>query len=123
MNRILEPTCDHSIRETIKDQELLNRQFLFTIDPEDGHKRLYIKWNNQLFPIGGDLKQNYLEAGDNIEIIRETDEFGEDIIPELIRLLDDIDINTCTLSPDGDNTYNWKGTIPLGELRRTVRTA
>ena len=116
MNRILEPTCDHSIRETIKDQELLNRQFLFTIDPEDGHKRLYIKWNNQLFPIGGDLKQNYLEAGDNIEIIRETDEFGEDIIPELIRLLDDIDINTCTLSPDGDNTYNWKGTIPLGEL-------
>ena len=35
---------------------------------------------------------------------------------ETVRLADDIDINTATLSPDGHNTLNWKGTIQIGEL-------
>lgn len=192
---------------------ILNHELLFDKTQED----LYIKHNEQLIPIGGSCKQNYLEAGDNIEIYREgtgachldgengsieiikasdgeliveyhADELitraqllvkmktketlkadfelvdedwfiyraviededfklyqklsigvyvvqgvnttcvpqGVSTDPEtwsetiygmdVVRLMDDIDINTCTLSPEGNSVYNWKGTIQVGEL-------
>lgn len=109
MNRVLEPTTIHKRKDEICDTKLLNRQFLFTKDKED----FYIKYDNHLIPIGGKVKQNYLEAGDNIEIIR--DESIEHDHPEILRLLDDIYINTCELGKNTD-TYRWKGTYKIGEL-------
>ena len=109
MNRILEPTTIHERKNEICDTKLLNRQFLFTKDNED----FYIKYDDHLIPIGGKVKQNYLEAGDNIEIIR--DESIEHDHPEILRLLDDIYINTCELGKNTD-TYRWKGTYKIGEL-------
>lgn len=111
MNRVLTPTTVEKRKEEICDEQLLNRQLLFTKDKEN----LYIKYEDRLIPIGGRFKQNFLEAGDNIEIIRDEDNL-ENNTPEIVRLLDDIDINTCTLSPDGDNTYNWKGMYKIGEV-------
>lgn len=110
MNKVLEPTTTEAKKEEVK-KELLPRQFLFTRDGEN----LYIKWNDELIPIGGKCKQNYLKAGDNIEIIRE-DEEGNEINPEIVRLLDDIDINTVTLGKFSD-ALRWKGTIKIGELK------
>lgn len=109
MNRILEPTTIHERKNEICDTKLLNRQFLFTKDNED----FYIKYDDHPIPIGGKVKQNYLEAGDNIEIIR--DESTEHDHPEILRLLDDIYINTCELGKNTD-TYRWKGTYKIGEL-------
>lgn len=109
MNRVLEPTTVHERREEICNKKLLNRQFLFTKDKEN----FYIKYNDHLIPIGGRIKQNYLEAGDNIEIIR--DKSIEHDQPEILRLLDDIYINTCELGKHTD-TYRWKGTYKIGEL-------
>ena len=111
MNRVLTPTTVEKRKEEICDEQLLNRQLLFTKDKEN----LYIKYEDRLIPIGGRFKQNFLEAGDNIEIIRDEDNL-ENNTPEIVRLLDDIDINTCTLSPDGDNIYNWKGMYKIGEV-------
>lgn len=111
MNRVLEPTTTDAKKE-VANKDLLNRQFLFTKDKED----FYIKYNDKLVPIGGRYKQNYLNAGDNIEIIRDTSK--EQNQPEVVRLLDDIDINTCELGKFSD-TYRWKGTIKLGELHNS----
>lgn len=112
MNRVLEPTTTDAKKEEVANKNLLNRQFLFTKDKED----FYIKYDDKLVPIGGRYKQNYLNAGDNIEIIRDTSE--EQNQPEVIRLLDDIDINTCELGKFSD-TYRWKGTTKLGELHNS----
>lgn len=112
MNRVLEPTTTDARKEEIAEKKLLNRQFLFTKDKED----FYIKYNNKLVPIGGRYKQNYLSAGDNIEIIRDTSK--EQNHTEVVRLLDDIDINTCELGKFSD-TYRWKGTTKLGELHNS----
>ena len=109
MNRVLEPTTTDAKKEEVVNKYLLSRQFLFTKDEED----FYIKYNDKLVPVGGRYKQNYLNAGDNIEIIRDTSE--EQNQPEVVRLLDDIDINTCELGKFSD-TYRWKGTVKLGEL-------
>lgn len=110
-NRILLTTTQEELKERLRDEIMLNRELLYTKDKEN----LYIKYQNELVPIGGKLKQNYLIPGDNIEIIR-SDFEGNAISPEEIRLMDDIDVNTVTLSPDGENTLNWKGTVKLGEL-------
>ncbi len=112
MNRVLEPTTTDVKKEEVANKNLLNRQFLFTKDKED----FYIKYNDKLVPIGGRYKQNYLNAGDNIEIIRDTSK--EQNQPEVVRLLDDIDINTCELGKFSD-TYRWKGTVKLGELHNS----
>lgn len=227
MNRVLEPTTVDAKKEEIANEKLLNRQFLFTKDGEN----LYIKYNDKLIPIGGACKQNVLEAGDNLEMLRDmsgkfhldgpngsvyisnttnhslTVRYTSDVelancllsvasadgnilvervnmnlvyettdyeyvsnkkrfeyeitvshetfvaynkllvsvsirptngnyticIPqgtsgdpiswkgftygsETIRLLDDVDIDTLTLSPDDDNTYKWKGMYKIGEL-------
>ena len=112
MNRVLEPTTTDAKKEEVANKNLLNRQFLFTKDKED----FYIKYNDKLVPIGGRYKQNYLNAGDNIEIIRDTSK--EQNQPEAVRLLDDIDINTCELGKFSD-TYRWKGTIKLGGLHNS----
>ena len=226
MNRVKVPRATHARLDDAR-QDLLNHEELFDVD----HKDLYIKHQNKLVPIGGACKQNALEAGDNIEIIRDgtgkyhldgergsiwisetvdnkitvryvtntqltscylsiadikeqvlvsrlsmplvyqakdyedpvnklrfeyentvnrdyflnyrqlyiclavkgVDELEESIIPqgvktnvstwklftygsETVRLVDNVDVDTVTLSPDGDNTYKWKGTIKLGEL-------
>lgn len=111
MNRVLNPTTIDLRKEEIRDTKLLNRQVLFTADKED----FYIKYHDELIPVGGACKQNYLQAGDNIEILRE-DEEGNEIKPEIVRLLDDIGINTATLGKFSD-TIRWKGTIKIGELK------
>lgn len=226
MNRVRIPRATHARLDDAR-QDLLNHEELFDVD----HKDLYIKHQNKLVPIGGACKQNALEAGDNIEIIRDgtgkyhldgergsiwisetvdnkitvryvtntqltscylsiadikeqvlvsrlsmppvyqtkdyedpvnklrfeyentvsrdyflnyrqlyiclavkgVDELEESIVPqgiktnvstwklftygsEAVRLVDNVDVDTVTLSPDGDNTYKWKGTIKLGEL-------
>lgn len=109
MNHILTSTSSEEKLEEAKNS-ILNRVLLYEKDNEN----LYIKYNDELIPLGGSLKQDLLEAGDNIEFIDDGDNTNDQ--PVVVRLKDDIDINTCTLSPDGDNTYNWKGTIKLGEL-------
>lgn len=223
MNRILQPTGSEKNKNEVRDNCILNRELLFT---RDG-KNLYIKYDDELIPIGGECKQNRLEPSDNIEIIRDgkssfyltgeqgdiwienmvdkkltvsyistaplakctvsiadgidvnlicaqktlplvaqnvqeeyykysttithdlfvqgskfficvqirtTDSSTEIIVPqgdiskpdswksfkygtEIIRLMDDIDINTCTLSPDEEGIWPWKGTVKLGELK------
>lgn len=110
MNRVLEPTTIELKKDEISKTQLLDRQFLFTKDADI----LYIKYNDKLIPLGGSIKQNRLEAGDNIEIIREDSE-GNDVFPEEVRLLDNIDINTAELGKSSD-TLRWKGTVKLGEL-------
>lgn len=227
MNRVRIPRATHARLDDAR-QDLLNHEELFDVD----HKDLYIKHQNKLVPIGGACKQNALEAGDNIEIIRDgtgkyhldgergsiwisetvdnkitvryvtntqltscylsiadikeqvlvsrlpmplvyqtkdyedpvnklrfeyentvsrdyflnyrqlyiclavkgVDELEESIVPqgvktnvstwklftygsETVRLVDNVDVDTVTLSPDGDNTYKWKGTIKIGELK------
>lgn len=114
-NRIRTTTTIESKKEQIRDEILLNRELLYTKDKE----AMYIKYNNELVPIGGSLKQNYLEAGDNIEIHRR-DENDEVIYPEIVRLADDIDINTCTLGKFS-GTHRWKGTYKLGELNNNQK--
>lgn len=109
MNHILTGTSSEEKLEIAKDS-ILNRSLLYEKDNEN----LYIKYNDELIPLGGSVKQDTLTAGDNIEFIDDGDNTNDQ--PVIVRLKDDIDINTCTLSPDGDNTYNWKGTIKLGEL-------
>jgi len=109
-NRVRTTTTVDEKKEQIRDEIILNRELLYTKDKE----AMYIKYNNELVPVGGSLKQNYLEAGDNIEIHRR-DENDEVIYPEIVRLADDIDINTCTLGKFSD-THRWKGTYKLGEL-------
>ena len=113
MNRVCTTTTVEARKEQVRDEVILNRELLYTKDAEN----LYIKYNDELIPIGGECKQNKLTAGDNIEIIREKDENDNPILPEEIRLLDDIYINTCTLHPDEEGIWDWKGTVKLGELR------
>lgn len=113
MNRVCTTTTVEARKEQVRDNIILNRELLYTKDAEN----LYIKYNDELIPIGGECKQNKLIPGDNIEIIRERDELDNPILPEEIRLADDIYINTCTLHPDAEGIYDWKGTVKLGELR------
>ena len=113
MNRVCTTTTVEARKEQVRDEVILNRELLYTKDAEN----LYIKYNDELIPIGGECKQNKLTAGDNIEIIREKDENDNPILPEEIRLADDIYINTCTLHPDEEGIWDWKGTVKLGELR------
>lgn len=115
MNKVLTTATVEARKEQTRDEVLLNRELLFTLD----EKNLYIKEHdeNKLVLIGGTGKQNLITAGDNIEIIKTEDEEGNPIAPEEIRLLDDIVINTCTLHPESENIYDWKGTVKLGELK------
>lgn len=113
MNRVCTTTTVEARKEQVKNEVILNRELLYTKDAEN----LYIKYNDELIPIGGECKQNKLIPGDNIEIIREKDENDNPILPEEIRLSDDIYINTCTLHPDEEGIWDWKGTVKLGELR------
>ena len=113
MNRVCTTTTVEARKEQVRDEVILNRELLYTKDAEN----LYIKSNDELIPIGGECKQNKIIPGDNIEIIRERDEKDNPILPEVIRLSDDIYINTCTLHPDVEDIWDWKGTVKLGELR------
>lgn len=78
---------------------------------------LFIKNHGEMVPIGGKCKQNKLTAGDNIEILTESD-INPDIDerhPE-VRLADNIRVKTLTVNPDPENLPDWKSTIKLGEL-------
>jgi len=112
MNRICTTTTVEERKNQVRDNVILNRELLYTKDVEN----LYMKYDDELIPIGGECKQNKLTPGDNIEIIREKDEEENPILPEEIRLSDDIYINTCTLHPDVEGIHDWIGTIKLGEL-------
>lgn len=69
MNRVLQTTTTFEKKELVRDSVMLNREFLFLKDAED----LYIKYDDELLPIGGNCKQNRFEAGSNIEIIKDGD--------------------------------------------------
>lgn len=103
MAQVLISTAGSVNGETEASEQLKNRSLLFNAQSEV----LKIKWNDELIPIAGAVKQGKLTAGDNIEINDETDE---------IRLADDIVIETMTLSPANTDIPNWKGTIKIGEL-------
>lgn len=103
MAQVLISTAGSVNGETEASEQLKNRSLLFNAQSEV----LKIKWNDELIPIAGAVKQNKLIAGDNIEINNEIDE---------IRLADDIIIKTMTLSPANTDIPNWKGTIKIGEL-------
>lgn len=95
-------------------KDILDRSLLWEVNKNN----LWIKDKDKLVGIGGNIKQNKLTAGDNIEIIEE----GEDVIgknrKDTIRLKDNIEVHTCTISPgtEEDPILPWKGTIFLGEL-------
>ena len=95
-------------------KDILDRSLLWEVNKNN----LWIKDKDKLVGIGGGIKQNKLTAGDNIEIIEE----GENVIggnrKDTIRLKDNIEVHTCTISPgtEEDPILPWKGTIFLGEL-------
>lgn len=83
-----------------------NRQLLFN----RSKRNLYIKINDEPVLIGGDSKANLVTAGKNIykkELDIENDEIG---------LIDNIDVDTVTLTPPiAPEDIAWKGTIKMGE--------
>lgn len=95
-------------------KDILDRSLLWEVNKNN----LWIKDKDKLVGIGGGIKQNKLTAGDNIEIIEE----GENVIggnrKDTIRLKDNIEVHSCTISPgtEEDPILPWKGTIFLGEL-------
>lgn len=80
---------------------------------DTGSQELYIYNTDHWLLIGGEGKQNYSEAGDNLEII--FDENDTDKLYPTIRLKDDIDVDTVELGKFSD-TIRWKGMIKLGEV-------
>lgn len=94
--------------------DILDRSLLWEVKSDN----LWIKDKDKLVGIGGNIKQDKLTAGDNIEIIEE----GENILGEdrkdTIRLKDNIEVHSCTISPgtEEDPILPWRGTIFLGEL-------
>lgn len=96
MNQILISTASEEKLDLAKDK-ILNRSLLYEKDNEN----LYIKYNNELIPIGGSLKQDKFEAGDNLEFIK--DEEGQLVL----RVVDDVIVKTITATSDG-NGVNWK---------------
>lgn len=96
MNQILISTASEEKLDLAKDK-ILNRSLLYEKDNEN----LYIKYNNELIPIGGNLKQDKFEAGDNLEFIK--DENNQLIL----RVVDDVVVKTITATSDG-NGINWK---------------
>lgn len=96
MNQILISTASEEKLDLAKDK-ILNRSLLYEKDNEN----LYIKYNNGLIPIGGNLKQDKFEAGDNLEFIK--DENNQLIL----RVVDDVVVKTITATSDG-NGINWK---------------
>ena len=95
-------------------KDIIDRSLLWEVDKNN----LWIKDKDKLVGIGGNIKQNKLTAGDNIEIIEE----GENVIggngKDIIRLKDNIEVHSCTINPgtEEDPILPWKGSIFLGEL-------
>lgn len=95
-------------------KDILDRSLLWEVKNDN----LWIKDKDKLVGIGGNIKQDKLTAGDNIEIIEE----GENILggdrKDTIHLKDNIEVHSCTISPgtEEDPILPWKGTIFLGEL-------
>lgn len=96
MNQLRISTASEEKLELAKN-EILNRVLLYEKDNEN----LYIKYNNELVPIGGKSKQDKFEAGDNLEFIKdENDQL-------VLRVVDDVVVKTITATSDG-NGINWK---------------
>lgn len=95
-------------------QDIIDRSLLWEVKNDN----LWIKDKDKLIGIGGNIKQDKLTAGDNIEIIEE----GENVLggdrKDTIRLKDNVEVHSCTISPgtEEDPILPWKGTIFLGEL-------
>lgn len=77
-------------------EDLPNRFFFF----KDNNKSAYIKDQDVPILIGGLQKQNDLTAGQNLE------EIDKDAEEQVVQLLEDIDIDSVTLSPD-ERVTSW----------------
>lgn len=75
---------------------------------QDNEKNLYIRFNNKWILLCGNGKQDKIEAGTNLEIIKNK-----------LRLKDDIDIDSMTLGKFS-NTIRWKGMVCLGEVKNST---
>jgi len=106
MNRVLVPFG------TKENYTPLNRELFWNVE----NQTLYI-WYDKWIPIAGDYKQFLMKAGDNLEIVYRDDDL-EKLYP-ILRLKDDIDINTMTLGKNS-NTARWKGTVKIGEVKDTT---
>ena len=90
----------------------LSRELFWDIEENN----LYLYNDDHWILIGGNGKQRFTEAGDNIEIVYRDDD-PEHFYP-ILRLKDDIDIDTMELGKFS-NTLRWKGMIKLGEVHDT----
>lgn len=107
-NRILIPSGRRS-----KYRPLL-RELFWDIDENS----LYIWYNNKWILIGGDWKNFVIEARDNLEIFYPVKDDTKHRYP-VLRLKDDIDINTMTLGKFS-GAPRWKGTVKLGEVKNST---
>lgn len=105
MNKVLIATASENKLQDAKN-EILNRSLLY----EKTNKKLYVKYADELTLLNTIIEPVQIQAGSNIEVTQ-----GTATVKSTVSLLDDIDINTCTLSPD-QIPINWKGSIKLGEL-------
>ena len=105
MNKVLIATASEDKLQDAKN-EILNRSLLY----EKTNKKLYVKYADELTLLNTIIEPVQIQAGSNIEVTQ-----GTATVKSTVSLLDDIDINTCTLSPD-QIPISWKGSIKLGEL-------
>lgn len=111
MNKILTAavTTTEAQAQMVKNHDQVSRETLYNFEENN----YYIKDGDKYVLLGGNGKQNFLTAGDNIEIIDDDPEHP------IIRLADDVVVKTLTLSPgtEEDPILDWKGTIKLGTLK------
>ena len=80
-------------------------------------KTLYIYYNNEWRPIGGLQKNVKLQPGTNLEFITLDDTIDNVTTPDTIRLVDDVDVDTCELGKTNkDSVIRWKGMTTLGDM-------
>lgn len=102
MNQILIPSGKRS-NYTSLDRELFY---------ETSEENLYIKYNDVWILLCGKGKQDKIEAGTNLELLEEDSK-------NVLRLKDDIDIDTMALGKFSD-IIRWKGMIKLGEVENST---
>lgn len=111
MNKILTAavTTTEVQEQMVENHSQISRETLYNFEENN----YYIKDGDKYVLLGGNGKQNFLTAGDNIEIIDDDPEHP------IIRLADDVVVKTLTLSPgtEEDPILDWKGTIKLGTLK------
>lgn len=105
MNPVLIPAGK---REKYKDP--IFRELFWEVEEQN----LYIYDGAKWILIAGKWKNNVLKVGDNLEIVFEEDDVKKE--RPILRLLDDIDINTMELGKFSENP-RWKGTVFLGKTK------